>query len=702
MGRLIPYFSCGLITLKKLVSILLTLLLLISSDLIGQDIQQVSIEELIKGKPLSILDEKIEINVYGKEYFPQSFKFRREVTYKILNQRGIPLLKKQLLPGNFDPTYIPHGPRVKKLGVYYSGYDIEDFDVSIVRKGKLFKPKIKKKIVSVESFNIDYLYEYQQHVYHIDGMEVGDEVKIVYNLDIPFSENYSRFASFRIFFHDSIPKIKYELSISHHKSLDIQLFGFNGAEDRYTVEREKIRYHIWKYTNLSGCINEERSRAYNELPYITWIINHYKYYVHNTNQLLNVPHYAVIASLRSPKLPDIIHAIEIGRTNSEFIPFYRTYDRLTKGLTPDFQRIKFLHNHIAEKFTYQNDLDYYRREDLRGDRLGEFFSNGILRDHNRYDLYYALLIKSEDQFYTSFLIDKRFGEISDEYFQPNFDSDFLLANYFGEQLLDFMYPKSGSFGWYYNELPFYWQNCLTRLVHISDYASYKYPVKELFRSVTTPENRPEHNRRSVTAKVRIDLDYDSIYFDTRLSLSGQYSTLCRPTYLNKTGDLSVDKRYRMPVWSVDGLQRHSSNASVLSQAPPFVSEFDCKYVVSTPLNLDGSDVTLSLISWIGHMLPTPQLHGRYLKYYPDFMGKDEYKYQIQFARPVVLKNAIVKKVDNDYGSYIGEIKQLSPNVIRVISSFQVRTTLVEAADFNQVMEIKKAVNAISEVVLGIP
>jgi len=688
--------------LNKLHPILFIIFSLLSPDLIGQDFEEVSIQELIKGKPLIILDENLNINVYGKENLPFSFKVRRTVTYKVLEQRGIKLLNKIVLPGNLDPTYIPHGPAVKKLGVYFSGYDIEAFDVSIKRRGKVVKPRVKKKVITKESFNIDYLYEYDQHVFSIDGIEVGDEVKVDYNLDIPFRENYSRFASFRLFFHDSLPKIKYKLNISHHKSLDIQLYGYHGAENVSTVERDKILYYTWKYSNLSGCIKEEGSRPFRELPYITWIINHYRYFIHNSNQLQNVPHYAIIASLRSPNLFNILHALEIGSTNKNFAPFHKTYDKLTTGLSADFERVKYLHNYITENFKYQNDLEYYRRNDLRGDRLGEFFKNGILRDHNRYDLYYALLVKSNAQFYTSFLIDKRFGEISDEYFQPNFDSDFILASYFGEHEFDFIHPKSSSFGWFYNELPFYWQNCVTRLVHISDYASYKYPVKEIFRSVNTPKSNPEFNRRLVKSKVSVDLDLDSIYFETSIQLSGQFSTLCRPVYLNSRSDPTVDKRYRRPVWSVQGMKQHKFSSSAISKDAPFVSEFECRYVASVPFSYVNETYKLDIRSWFSHILPYTRSGNRYLNYYPDFMGKDEYYYDIQFARPVVLKNALVKNLTNNYARYYFEIKQISPNIIRVISSLDVMTEVVEASGFSLVKEISSAINSIPKVLFENP
>ena len=172
-----------------------------------------------------------------------------------------------------------------------------------------------------------------------------------------------------------------------------------------------------------------------------------------------------------------------------------------------------------------------------------FFENKILRDLSRYDLYFAILVKTKLQFYSAFIIDKRTGEVSDQYFKPNFDNDFLLATYFGEQMFDFILPKKENFGLYYNELPFYYENNLTRLVHISDYASYKYPIKKKFRSTTTPEQASENNIRNIEMSVDVDLDFDSLFFDGFVQLSGQYSTLTRGPYNGGERDPTLNPKY---------------------------------------------------------------------------------------------------------------------------------------------------------------
>ncbi|MEQ8324129.1 MAG: hypothetical protein RIC15_04710 [Vicingaceae bacterium] len=680
---------------------LLTLLLFWFFQQVGTHAQQgsTSISDLVSGKPLSILDEELKINVFGKDNLPQAFQIKRKVRYKIIDQNGIEILSDFAIPEVHDPTFISHASKVKNIGEYYSGYDVKHLEVKVFRKGRAVDVQVKKRVKNIESFNIDYLYEYDRDHYYIKGLTIGDEVLIDYHLDIPFAENYSRFASYRVFFHDSIPKIRYKFILTHHETLDIELYGHNNAGKVKATERDRVLYYTWTQENLPGCLKEVNSRPYKELPHITWVINHYRYFVHNSNQLLNVPHYAIIASLRSPNLFDILRSVEIGSRSQQFLPFTKAYDKLTVGQKPNFERIRFLHNHIALNFNYQNDLDYYRRVDSRGDRLGEFFENGIVRDHNRYDFYYAFLIKSDEQFYSAFLIDKRSGEISDEFFQPTFDNDFLLANYFGENALDFMFPKRSEFGWFYNELPFYWEDCKTRLVHISDYAAYKQPISDVFRTGITPISKAEENRRSTLSKVVVDTDGDSLHFATQVQLSGQYSTLCRAAYMELEGDASVDQSYNTPVWEKVRSEKHLVEQSALFDHPPYQSEFNCTY--SSAVEKGSASTKLSLEGLIDHVLPY-EGDVRYLSYYTDFKGEDVYTYEFQFPRPVSMKKIDPINISNEFAVYSFYAEQVSANILRLQSSLSVKSDVLPSGDYEKIRQIKKAIKSLPVLEISFP
>jgi len=679
--------------LPRLLSICFAVASIINGQVKAQFEDSFSLEEMLQGHSVYIINDELEININGKENFPNSFLFKRKVTYKILNEAGITKLRKSVLPEDFDPTYVNHGPRVKKLGVYYSGYNVRSFEVSIKRSNKFFNPKIQRKVKNIESFNIDYLYEYDQHIYTINDLEVGDEMTIKYHVEIPMSQNYSRFASYRLFFCGDIPKLKYAFVLSYHESLDIELYKYNSADKEETTGSDHMVKHQWKFDNLPGCIHEAGARPYTQLPYVAWVLNQYKYYVHNSMSAINIPHYAVIAGTVSPDLFNVLNSVTVGSRSPQYEPFNDKFEEMTGGMVKDHTVLKKIHNHITEEFKYQNDLEYYQRNDFRGERLGEFFENKILRDESRYDLYFAILVKTRSQFYSAFIIDKRSGEVSDQYFKPNFDNDFLLATYFGEHVFDFILPKKENFGWYYNELPFYYENNLTRLVHITDYALYDYPIKEKFRSTTTPEQPAEDNIRNIEIAVDVDLDFDSLYCKGVIQLSGQFSTMTRGPYNGGEKDPSINSKYHHKIWNIEGNTSHKVEISNQQQVAPYLCEVNCDYDVGKRISGTDGSYEINLSEMFVHILPESMDQHRFLTYYSDFQGQDVIKYTFRFNRPVKLENDILFfNKDNDYAGYQFQIRQIDALNVEVISTLKIFADQVSAYEYSNVKEIIEGVN----------
>lgn len=660
--------------------------------------QEYSEEQILKGKSIYISNDKVEINIYGKNNQSQSyraFQITRDVTYHIVNGYGMNVFDKFKLPHDFDPTNLPHASAVKNLGTYYSAYKIEDFKAIVKRKGKKpFKPKVRKKIKYKESFNLDYLYDYSQQVYQFEDLMIGDEIRIQYTILIPFEENYSRFASYRIFFNDSIPKLKYELTIKHNDELDIELFTFNGAEPSKEYTTEKTRYRQWRYENLPGCVAEPGSRAFEELPYLTWVINYYKYYVHNDNELQTIPHYAVISYIKEKDLADILTSIQIGSKSRQFAPFTKKYEEITKDLPNDHNIISEIHEKITERFKYQNDIEYYRRNDLSKEQLGESFENEVLRDASRYNLYYAIMIKSGLQSYSAYLIDKRFGEVSEHYFQPNFDSDYLLALFFGENLVDFILPKRDRYGWYYNELPFYFENTTSRLVHISDYSRYRGQIKEVFRSATTPLTPAEANTRNHHFRVSIDPEADSIEFNGELNMTGQFSTMCRLPYLGSFKDPTVHKNYNRTLWqAIPDSRLVNRGTDHVSSDFPHEANFERGFKSAWKIKkADDGEISVDLSNWFPHATPPPMAgQERYLKFYADFAGKDVFEYELQFLRPVELKEEVTFGFENEFGYYKFTVLQKEPMSITVKSELEIRLNEIPASNYDSAREIFQAI-----------
>ena len=653
-----------------------------------------SIEELCHSKPLIVLDEVLEINMYYDFRTSRNFFINKVVTYRILNENGAKLLEDIVLPENPDPTLVHHNSDVKKMGYFISSLDVDNFELNVVRQDKPIKIKTTKKSIAVESYNMDFLYTFNQIHYRTEGLQTGDLVTVKYQINFPHLSNISRLSSYRIFFHDSIPKLKTKLKVSHSTAQQFELYGFNGASEIVkTSENEGRITYEWVLSNLPGVLMQEGSRPYLELPHITWVISPELNLSQGTITVGN--HIGIIVGTREPLMENICTKDELGMLHSQYLLFNRKYDTLTTGINEGYERIKYIHNYIADEFRYKNDIDYYRQLDSRGERLGMFFENNELPDHSRYYLYASILSKSGLVFYASFLVDKRFGELSKSYFRPNYESDFLMSLHSRESGMNYMHPKSGEFGWYYNELPFYWENCTS---HSIDFAQRtldksKMVMRKIIQT-TTPITSPKDNRRQLYSNVQIKLEEDSAFFNSKLRLSGQFSTLCRAIYQNKQTDPTVNVLYRKPVWNIDGLSHLTCTNTLLSKEAPFKHEFSCRYSAGNILKKEGKDASLDIQSWITHILPLKKDDVRYLNFYSDFKGRDEYRYQVQFDKAITLLNDTLVEIDTNYGKYTYSVMQVKPEVIQINSVLEIHSDGVLAENYDQVLEIVKLAGSI--------
>ncbi len=666
-----------------------------------QDLVSADFEKIIRGKDAFIIDEDLEINIHGKDRESTGYRFftiRREVRVKIMNPNGVKRFSSIVLPEHFDPTYRPHASAVKKIGVYYSRFKILEFEAKIIRDKKEIKPKIKRNLLYKESFNIDYIYEYDQQVFEIRDLQVGDELIIEYDINIPYQENYSRFTSYRIFHHSDLPKKKYKLTITNHELLDIDYFVENGPQPLLKPDVDNLERRVWEMENLPGCLLEEGARPYLQLPYVSWVINHFQYFTHNSTAPINTPHHVITAQLRSKDLSDIIMAIEVGSTNKQFTPFNREYEKLLKEVPADYASfadysvMKLLHTDIVENFKYNNSRDVYKKNDLRGERLGEFFEKEIIRDVSRYNIYYAMLVKSKTNFYSAFTVDKRFGVIGDSYFMPSFDSDYLLAAYLGEREFDLMLPKRHNVGWYYNEIPFYWEGTRAQLVDVSEYSRYQNDIKNNVRTVETQLTSPRDNSREIIHGAKVDLETGHVQHTGEIRLSGQFSTMNRMPYIKGPRDKTVNRHYNKTYWEIIP---ETDSAEILksevSPEYPFKASIEYKFT-SNMVKKEGGEYIFDLSGHLAHIIPKLEpTEDRYLNYYSDFIGQDYHEIFYKFNEEVeMIDPTTLVKISNDFGEYWFQIVNVNGGIL-VNSRLIVRQDRVDVVDYENVTAIYDAV-----------
>ncbi len=642
--------------------------------------------------------EKNNIDIVGVKADFIIFSITKEIKFKILTQTGIDRFKTFTLPETFDPTYISHFPEDRNYTNVFSNLKCNYFKGTIITKeGEKKDAEIKNTIehvrmVMVESNRYENFDKFQ---YKIENLNIGDEVIIEYNYTIKYRDNFAMLSSFRIFFTNDIFKENYQLKINHQTGLNINIDYINNANpDSISTQDHKTIYY-WNQSNLMNCINEEGCRPYLSLPHLILSIKPYEllYTLPYSFEEKFVPFYAIYSNLREKNHLGIAKSVYQGVNTKQFLLINKFIKAETQDIKNDstgYLKLMKIKNTIADKFKFENDIDYFKRIDNRDPRMGEYLSKNIIRDISRYDIYVALILKLKLNYLTAYLCDKRTGEINDNFFAPMYDNDYMLAVILKNNTLQYLHPKKSQFGYYLNEMPFYYENTKTRLVHISDYINKWDPINEQLRQTILPENKINDNYRRSNILVKINLDSLSAIFNAKINLSGQYSTLTRGLYQCNHKDETINGLYNKKIWELnEQVEIINQEIKVTSKESPFPTVINTQYQFNNIIETKSDTFLINMESWFNHIIYNDlDTTYRQLDFYPDFCGTDSYMYYLEFDKNIKLISSLEQiNFKNEFGELIINVEQIKPNVVTISSFFVTNSIKITADKINSVKDI---------------
>jgi len=674
--------------MKKLVCYCCFLLIFLSFT--NLNAQQQPLNEV---KGAIILSENSSIAIIGKKTGFISFIITKKLKIKILNENGVKRFSTIKLPELFDPTYFDHSTEARNIGnYYYSNYTMEFFRAKLNSNTEYSPKASKKEIQSVfiqNKYNSLFVSEYE-----IDNIHSGDTLELAYEYSIPFKDNPNTLTSIRVFFNSDLYKEQFNLTLSHPINLITNVGSFNNANPDSVSENKQQKQYFWKRNQLAGCIDEPNSRPYLSLPYFVLSIKpkEYMYTLPYSYEEKFIPSYVMAIYGREASHLNILRSVDQGVKTSQFLQIDKFIASKTEGITNDslnLQKLKNIHNAITNEFAFANDTDVFKGIDIRDERIGDYLSAQTLRDISRYTTYVALISKIGLNYFTAYLMDKRIGELSETFISPMFDGDYLIAPFLKNGKVHFIYPKKSKFGYYLDELPFYFENTKTQLINVDDYLDYKKPMKEQFRTIKTLSSSVANNSRKSNVMVDVDIENLTTKFDAKILLLGQYSTLTRGLYKSNFIEPSINKKYGQKIWEIDNNAKLIKQEIVSEEKEfPFKTSIKAQYSCNNIVKKEGVVYSISLNNWFNHIICPNFSDKRYLDFYPDFCGTDTYSYLIQFAKNVKLKQEFQKiEVKNSFGNLVVSIDQPQPNTIRITSYLGVVSEQVSANKANEVKEI---------------
>ncbi len=685
---------------------ILILLVGFSNSILANSLSNSSVDTIPTQLDILILEDINHIDFLGENFNNMLVYVSREVRYKINQLSAIDKVNEVIIPEPFDKSYIGHFAPVRNHTFAFSDLKCDSFKV-LIRKpdGTEIIGQFDHEVEDIDMLMVERLQygSYKKWHYHLNNLEVGDEVSIKYIYNVPFKENFFQLSSSRIFFNSDLYRENYQLNISHPKLLAFDLTCENGAEMDSNYIMEDTKHYEWNFTQLSGCIDEVGAKPYTSLPNIIFSAkpNAFQYKLPNSPNREFLPFYSIFSLLREKRHFATIRSIDQQVNTRQLKQLYRFVREQSEGLENDSLGVKKLHkinNTIVDEFSFKNDLNYYKGIERRDAKMGDNLTSRNLRDISRYELYVALIKRLDLDYFATYVCDNRVGELNMNYFSNMYEGDYLLCALDKNNKMHYIYPKKSDFGYYLDEMPFYFENSLASLVHMSDYATSLKAVKNTLRQVVLPKSGMKDNYRKSSVKVKVNLDTLVVDFEANVRLKGQYSTLTRGLYSHDYKDETVNELYNKKLWEIqEDVQLVKQSIEVKKKVFPYTTSIKATYKSKSVLEKVGDKFELNLENWFNHIgYEHIDVNGRQQDYYTDFLGKDNYSYFIEFNKDItLLDDSEPVKIVNELGSLMYDIQQVKPNVIRVTSIFNTlnhQITKEKVADVEEIFTALQKLN----------
>lgn len=651
--------------------------------------------------------DSIEIISSGKKSSLIRLLFKRKVRVKIQSREAISSFRKIVLPESYDPALICHSSESQNLGKYLTNVNIEKFSVRFLRPdGKIDSLRLIPVHTSIRSLDLtkDRFGYYDEFTYHIDGIRVGDVLEFEYKYSVLYSENLFSLMTFRIFFHGEYPILKKDVVFKRAKALEADITTYF-ADDPVEIAEKASTSFQWSFDKLPGCMKESCIRPYTSLPYVIISLKPYEmiYTLPYSFQEKFIPFYVFGPSFKESHHLAIARAMVEGVNTPQYNQLRRFLKERITDLPADttgYNQLYSVQNFIAEEFTYDPDIKYYERDDIRKERFGDDITARRIRDRSRYNVYVGLIFGLGLNYFTGYLSDIRSGVISDNYFEPTISNDYIFAAMLKSNALQFIYPKKDRFGYFLNELPFYFENTTVRLIYLDDFRNYKEAIQERFLSTQTPSSNSNDNTRSLASEVSVDVDGLKVHFDARISLSGQFSTLGRGAYLYDNHDPTVNPAYYTKFWEniSEEIEPDQLEVENIETDFPFRAVMNTSFDYDSCLRIKNDTLHLDIKGWFSHIVDD-YLHAenRILTYYPDFKYTDTYNYLITFSKPVkVVDRLPVVQLNNSYGNINIKCVQKMDGSLLLSSRVVITAEKIQPNNIMDVAEIQDQLMALNQ------
>lgn len=639
---------------------------------------------------------------------------KRHLRIKIQNNKGLEQYRKICLPESQDPLEsVFLVPRYKAESIHYP---LGAPNMITYFAARIIKPDGSVKVITPRDSFIKYTWEelgekstYYNYFYIFDDLKVGDEIDIyyahreIYYHSTSFNIAFNTWVPYRVFFNSNIPKVQYDLNIRTSIQYAVKFTFENNSEPQdSTFEKNGTNDDVimhWHFNNLPAISNIWNSHLYEDLPNIKFYGAGDLIVKDSKNESVGVIEYPWNYSLR-PYVGIKKKYNGYDKRFSSIIAYNKLFQEVLANSsdTITINQINNFHEKINHQFKFSYDNEIISGDDILNPRLGKFIENKQLRRIGRFNLYREILNRFDIPYYSVVIADKRIDNLNFNKFNYGFSIPGIFC------LMDkggfyFIQPKNHQFGHHINELPFYYEGCPIILIPqrepealILNLGNAYLP--ELVYS-STPSSSETENTRKTSSMINLNLKGNLVEFNTKLSLSGQFSTLLRGNYTDEYIDSSVNNLYYKKIYHLSPNTRLTNLEKTFEDSIyPFNTNFKILYSDASLLTKKNDSIfTLNLSNIIVHVIEQNIDSNIINSFYPDFKQSDIYRYYIKTDIPVKLSNENLHiNIENSLGKYTYNVFQKSETEIMIESYLLISSDKVTSQKINDVIEISKQVN----------
>lgn len=663
-------------------------------------------DDVPRSRTSEILDDQLSIRLrHVKPQFLAVFFERRRVVHftdpEDIATHGTVVLPESLDPlydRRFDPWHLRDGaPRTRWLNMR-----LDLFHARVKRDGTWLDLPVVQRSEQDELRTLRTIEKAWSQVIAVQGITSGDTVEFHWKYMLPYDynwpatmgwrglervDNWARLTSWRVFFHGDLPIRRQQVEVVYNLKHGLAIAGPTPDE---RIEKGNEVIVRWRRQDHPGCMREVNARPAEDLPHLVMRLEPEDFRYWRRDRLSGIafpnPYWMQVVRHREARA---FWWLQVSRKR---IPdkqnqYVKDFARRVSAGVPDSlpaRRMARIHDHIAERFTYEDDRLWYLDMDRRNARIGDQVREGRLRDISRYDMYSKLVNLLRLQHATAYVLDKRIGRMTETYLTPLWDSEFVfrVSDRYESHVL---HPKRTRLGWYADELPFYWQG--TSALHVD----LDILIEDLERPavfVDLPEADASANVRGVEYVIEADPEQGTARGEVMVFLSGQYSTLGRAAYMGLPIDSTVDPLYgwrpgdghMVLDWKVD-----------LSSDPPYRVRALASIDLSDRLTpVDDSTFALDLSALVRHVVPGGfRAEGRTLPFHWDFAGADHQRIDLRLVGQVEAywDNTWEGAQEVDGTAWHRQVSRAADGGLRFESSLQVAAERVDAPDFLRLGEL---------------